>query len=388
MPRHPYVFTQFLNLLPKYEFQRIVNRYNGNYRTRHFKCWDQLACMMFAHIRQEKSLRDIGISLNVHAKKLYHIGIHQCPKPTLADANNSRDHRIYEDFAKSMMKRVRKEYQNTDLAVDVENAVYALDASVVDLTLSLYPWAKSRKAKGAIKMHTMIDLRGKIPVFLTITDGKTHDVKVAPQVPIKSDGIYVMDRAYIDFSWLWSIDQAEAFFVSRLKKSINWNRIVSHKVDKSVGLRCDQEILLTSKRLKRLYPKRLRRVSFRDEEKGKILVFRTNNFTLSAETIAELYKARWEIELFFKWIKQNLKIKTFFGTSPNAVKTQIWIAMIVYLVVAIINQIFQSTYSPSKLLHFLEVALFEQIPLHSVFHANARYIPPPNVNQLTLFDYL
>jgi DDE family transposase/uncharacterized protein DUF4372 len=388
LPRHPYVFTQFLNLLPKYEFQRIVNKFNGNYRTRHFKCWDQLACMMFAQIRQENSLRDIDISLNAHANKLYHIGIRQCPKSTLADANNNRDYRIYEEFTKSMMKRVRKEYQKTDLAIDVENAVYALDASVVDLTLSLYPWAKFRKAKGAIKLHTMIDLRGNIPVFLTITDGKTHDVKIAPQVPIEADGIYVMDRAYIDFSWLWSINQAGAFFVSRLKKSINWNRIISHKVDKSIGLRCDQEILLTSKRLKPLYPKRVRRISFRDEKKGKTLVFLTNNFTLSAETIAELYKARWEIELFFKWIKQNLKVKTFFGTSPNAVKTQIWIAMIVYLVIAIINQRYPSLYSPSKLLHFLEVALFEQIPLYSVFHTNARYVPPTVVNQLTLFDYL
>ena len=274
------------------------------------------------------------------------------------------------------------------MAIDVENAVYALDASIVDLTLSLYPWAKFRKAKGAIKMHTMIDLRGNIPVFLMITDGKTHDVKIAPQVPIESDGIYLMDRAYIDFSWLWSIDQAGAFFVSRLKKSINWNRVISHKVDKSIGLRCDQEILLTSKRLKPLYPKRIRRVSFRDEEKGKTLVFLTNNFTLSAGTIAELYKARWEIELFFKWIKQNLKIKTFFGTSPNAVKTQIWIAMIVYLVIAVINQRYQSSHSPSKLLHFLEVNLFEQTPLYSVFYSNARYISPRNVNQLTLFDYL
>ncbi len=333
-------------------------------------------------------MRDIDISLNAHTNKLYHIGIHQCPKSTLADANNNRDYRIYKDFAKSMMKRVRKEYQNTELAIDVENAVYALDASVVDLTLSLYPWAKFRKAKGAIKLHTMIDLRGNIPVFLTITDGKTHDVKVAPQIPIESDGIYVMDRAYIDFSWLWSIDQAGAFFVSRLKKSINWNRIVSHKVDKSIGLRCDQEILLTSNRLKPIYPKRIRRVSLRDEEKGKTLVFLTNNFTLSAETIAELYKARWEIELFFKWIKQNLKIKTFLGTSPNAVKTQIWIAMIVYLVIAIIKQRYQSTYSPSKLLHFLEVNLFEQMPLYSAFFTNARYIPPHNVNQLTLFDYI
>ncbi len=274
------------------------------------------------------------------------------------------------------------------MTIDVNNAVYALDASTVDLTLSLFPWAKFRKAKGAIKLHTMIDLRGNIPVFLTITDGKAHDITITSQIPIESEGIYVMDRAYIDFSWLQSIEQAGAFFVSRLKKSINWNRILSHKVDKSVGLRSDQEIILTSNRLKKLYPKRLRKVSFRDEEKGRTLVFLTNNFSLSALTIAELYKARWEIELFFKWIKQNLKIKTFLGTSPNAVKTQIWIAMIVYLVIAIIKPRYQSTYSPSTLLHFLEDNLFEQMPLYSAFFTNARYIPPHNVNQLTLFDYI
>ncbi len=233
----------------------------------------------------------------------------------------------------------------------------------------------------------MIDPGGNIPVFLTITDRKTQDEKIAPQVPIESDGIYLVDRAYTDFSWLWSVDQAGAFFVSRLKTSINWNRILSHKVDKSVGLRSDQEIIVTSKRLKRLYPKRLRRASFRDEAKSRTLVFLTNNFSLSASTIAELYKACWEIEMFFKWIKQNLKIKTFFGRSPNAVKTHIWIAMVVYLVVAIVKQGYQSAYSPSKSLHLLEVNLFEQMPLHSAFLNDARHISPRNVNQLTLFDY-
>ncbi len=388
MPKHSYVFSQFLGLLPKYEFQRIVNKYKGDYRVKHFKCWDQLASLLFAHIRQEKSLRDIDIALNAHSKKLYHIGIHQCPKSTLADANNKRDYRIYEEFAKSMMIRARKEYQKTELAISVDQAVYALDASVVDLTLSLYPWAKFRKAKGAIKLHTMIDLKGNIPVFLTITDGKAHDVTIAPQVPIETDGIYVVDRAYTDFSWLWSIHKKGAYFVSRLKKNIKWNRIISHIVDKATGLRCDQEILLTSKRLKPVYPKRLRRVSFRDETRGKTLVFLTNNFILPAETIAELYKSRWEIELFFKWIKQNLKIKTFFGTSPNAVKTQVWIAMIVYLVIAIMKERYQLTYSMSKLLHFLEVNLFEPTPLSSVFNLNNRHVHQQEVNQLTLFDYL
>jgi hypothetical protein len=386
MPREAYVFAQFLRLLPRYEFQRIVDKYQGDYRTKHFKCWHQLVCMMFAHIRQENSLRDIDIALNAHARKLYHIGIQQCPKSTLADANERRDYRIYEEFAKSLMHQARREYAHTRLAMDVDNAVYALDASVIDLTLLLFPWAKFRKTKGAIKLHAMIDLRGNIPAFLTITDGKVHDVKAAPQVPIEAEGIYVVDRGYVDFAWLWSIHQTHAFFVTRLKTSIKWTRVVSHPVNKSLGLRSDQEILVASTRLNKLYPERLRKVSFRDETQGRTLVFLTNNFTLPAETIAALYKARWEIELFFKWIKQNLRVKTFYGTSPNSVKTQIWIAMIVYLVLAILKQRYQLQTSLSKLLHFLEVNLFEQKPLVSIFQPNARICREIIDKQLILFD--
>jgi IS4 transposase len=257
------------------------------------------------------------------------------------------------------------------------------------LTLSLFPWAKFRKTKGAIKLHAMLDLRGNIPAFLTITDGKVHDVKAAPQVPIEPDGIYVVDRGYVDFSWLWSIHQAEAFFVTRLKKSIKWTRVISHPVDKSLGLRCDQEILLSTKRLQALYPIRLRRVSFRDETQGRTLVFLTNNFLLPSATIAALYKARWEIELFFKWIKQNLRVKAFYGTSPNAVKTQIWVAMIVYLALAILKERYQLEQSLAQLLHFLEVNLFEQKPLISIFQPNARSNQGKSgetYKQLTLFD--
>ena len=386
MPREAYVFAQFLRLLPRYEFQRIVDKYQGDYRTKHFKCWHQLVCMMFAHIRQENSLRDIDIALNAHARKLYHIGIQQCPKSTLADANERRDYRIYEEFAKSLMHQARREYAHTRLAMDVDNAVYALDASVIDLTLLLFPWAKFRKTKGAIKLHAMIDLRGNIPAFLTITDGKVHDVKAAPQVPIEAEGIYVVDRGYVDFAWLWSIHQTHAFFVTRLKTSIKWTRVVSHPVNKSLGLRSDQEILVASTRLNKLYPERLRKVSFRDETQGRTLVFLTNNFTLPAETIAALYKARWEIELFFKWIKQNLRVKTFYGTSPNSVKTQIWVAMVVYLVLAILKQRYQLQTSLSKLLHFLEVNLFEQKPLVSIFQPNARICRETIDNQLILFN--
>lgn len=388
MARHSFTIAQFLKLLPRYEFQRIANKYKGDYRSKHFKCWDQLACMIFAQIRQESSLRDIDHALNAHAAKLYHIGIQQCPKSTLADANERRDYRIYEEFAKAMMQRARREYANTELAIDVDNAVYALDASIIDLTLSLFPWAKFRKAKGAIKLHAMLDLRGNIPAFLTITDGKVHDVKAAPLIPIEPDGIYVVDRGYVDFSWLWSIQQANAFFVTRLKTSIKWTRVISHPVDKSLGLRCDQEILLSTKRLQKLYPVRLRRISFRDETQERTLVFLTNNFALKPETIAVLYKARWEIELFFKWIKQNLRVKAFYGTSPNAVKTQIWVAMTVYLTLAILKQRYHLEQSLSQLLHFLEVNLFEQKPLISIFQVNARTQPKEETpyKQLRLFD--
>lgn len=386
MPRQPYVLTQFLRLLPRYEFQLVVNKYKGDYRSRSFKCWDQLVCMMFAHIRQENSLRDIDIAINAHADKLYHMGIQQCPRTTLADANERRDYRIYEDFAKSLMQQARREYAHTELAMAVDNAVYALDASVVDLTLSLFPWAKFRKTKGAIKLHAMIDLRGNIPAFLTITDGKVHDVKAAPQVPLEPEGIYVVDRGYVDFQWLWLIHQTHAFFVTRLKTSIKWTRVISHRVNKAVGLRADQEILLATARLKNLYPERLRKISYRDELQARTLVFLTNNFTLPAETIAALYKARWEIELFFKWIKQNLRVKTFYGTSANAVKTQIWMAMIVYLVLAILKQRYRLKPSLSKLLHFLEVNLFEQKPLITVFNTNARTSVKPDTIQLNLFD--
>ena len=390
MSRRQYVFAQFLNLLPRYDFQRIVNKYNGDYRTKHFKCWNQMACMIFAHIRQEDSLRDIDIALNAHADKLYHMGIQQCPKSTLADANERRDYRIYEELAKLLMQRARREYAGTDLAIDVDNAVYALDASTIDLTLSLFPWAKFRKTKGAIKLHTMIDLRSNIPAFLIITDGKVHDVKAAPLIQIEPAGIYLVDRAYIDFDWLRAIDETDAFFVTRLKRSIRWTRVISHPVNKALGLRSDQEILLFSKQSKAKYPKRLRRVSFRDETQNRTLVFLTNNFTLSAETIAALYKARWEIELFFKWIKQNLKVKRFYGTSSNAVKTQIWISMIVYLILAILKERYLLQSSLSQLLHFLEVNLFETKPLISISRTNPRKTyrrVEDGLKQLTLFDY-
>jgi Transposase DDE domain/Domain of unknown function (DUF4372) len=388
MAQKSYVFAQFLNLLPRYEFQRMVEKYNGDYRAKTFKCWDQMASMMIAQIRQERSLRDLDITLNAHAKKLYHLGVSQAPRSTLADANERRDYRIYEELAKLLMVRARREYANTEMSMDIDNSVYALDASTIDLCLSLFDWAKFRKTKGAIKLHAMIDLRGNIPSFVTITDGKTHEVKAALFVPLEKESIYVVDRGYVDFSWLWSIERSGAYFVTRLKKNIKYSRIISRPVNKNLGLRSDQEIKLKSERLGRLYPKRLRRVTFRDEEKRKTLIFLTNNFRLSAELIVALYKARWEIELFFKWIKQNLKMKTFLGTSPNAVKTQIWIALVVYLELAVLKERYRIDQPLSKMLHFLEVNLFERKTLLSVFALNARQKEIiHNSKQLKLFDY-
>jgi hypothetical protein len=387
MRNKAYVLAQFLRLLPRYEFNRLVDKYNGDHRAKSFKCWDQLASMMIAHINQEDSLRDLDITMNAHANKLYHIGISQAPRSTLADANEKRDYRIYEELAKLLMMRARREYADTELSIEIDNAVYALDASTIDLCLSLFNWARFRKTKGAIKLHAMIDLRGNIPSFLTITEGKTHDVKAAPLVPLEPQSIYVVDRGYVDFNWLWSIEQSDSYFVTRLKDNINWSRMVSHPVDKSLGLRSDQEIKLTSARLKIFYPKRLRRISFRDEENAKTLIFLTNHFGLAAEIIAALYKMRWEIELFFKWIKQNLKVKTFLGTSANAVKIQIWIALVVYLELAIIKERYRLDLPLSKMLHFLKVNLFEQKPLLSAFAMNERKKKQPLVsNQLKLFD--
>jgi hypothetical protein len=388
MKNKTYVLAQFLSLLPRYEFHRLVDKYDGDYRARSVRCWDQLASMMIAHINQEHSLRDLDITLNAHANKLYHIGISQVPRSTLAEANEKRDHRIYEEFARQMMRRARQEYAGTEMSLDIDNAVYALDASTIDLCLSLFNWARFRKTKGAIKLHAMIDLRGNIPSFLTITDGKTHDVKAAPLVPLEPQSIYVVDRGYVDFNWLWSIEQSDAYFVTRLKDNISWSRIVSHPVDKSLGLRSDQEIILTSARLKKFYPRRLRRISFRDEENAKTLVFLTNHFGLAADIIAALYKMRWEIELFFKWLKQHLKVKTFLGTSANAVKIQIWVALVVYLELAIIKERYGIDLPLSKMLHFLKVNLFEQKPLLSAFAMNERKVKHPVVsNQLKLFDH-
>lgn len=384
-----YIFTQFLDLLPRYEFQKIVNKYNGDYKVRNFNCWNQLACMIYGQLKGEKSLREIDRSINSQLSKLYHIGIKECPKSTLGDANEKRDFRIYEEFAKYLMVITQNEYKNTDLSLDITSAVYALDASTVDLCLNLFDWAKFRRRKGAVKLHTMIDLKGNIPVFLNITDGKTHDIKAVGELPIEANAIYVMDRGYVDFSWLMKFNQASCFFVTRLKTNINYRRICSNSIDHNVGIKSDQEIKLVSNRLKERYPLNLRRVSFHDGITKKNLVFLTNNFNLPAIIIADIYKARWQIELFFKWIKQNLKIKTFYGYSQNAVKTQLWIAMIVYLLISLIKERYKVDMAPSAMLHLIDANLFENKPLLLLFlKATKQTKNKTKIEQLNLFDFL
>jgi len=390
MVRHASLFSQLIGLFSRRTFYGLVFRHGSERYSKGFSSWDHFVAMLFCQLAQAKSLREICGGLACCMGKLRHLGLKAAPnKSTLSYANAHRSWQMFRDFFYETLEFCKKTAPARH-KFRFKNKLLTLDATTISLCLSLFPWAKFRTTKGAVKLHAMIDLKGNLPAFATITDGKVHDVKAAPLVPIEPEGIYVADRAYIDFDWLWSIDQKNAYFVTRLKRSIKWTRVISHPVDKSVGLRSDQEILLFAKKTNEKYPKRLRRISFRDELQARTLVFLTNNFLLPADTIAALYKARWEIELFFKWIKQNLKVKSFFGTSANAVKIQIWIAMIVYLILAIIRERYRLESSLSQLLHFLEVNLFEQKSLVSIFSMNSRRMPTRslgNDNQLKLFDY-
>lgn len=333
------VFSQLMDFLPKHQFHRCVNRYNGNRYMKSFSCLDQFLCMAFAQLCYRESLRDIESCLRAMQNKLYHLGIRaKISRSTLADANEKRDWRIYADFAHILINTARELYSGDDFGVELDETVYALDSSTIDLCLSLFPWARFRKAKGAIKLHTLLDLRGSIPSFISITDGKVHDVNVLDKLIPEPGSIYVMDRAYLDFERLYLLDQYMAFFVIRSKINTKMRRLYSHKIDKSTGLRCDQTIVLTGVRSAKYYPDKLRRVKFFDDERSRSFSFLSNNFIVPALAIAELYKCRWKIEIFFKWIKQNLRIKAFYGTSENAVKTQIWIAISVYVLVAIVKK--------------------------------------------------
>ena len=360
-----YVFSQLIDSLPKHEFNRCVARYHGNQRIRSFSCFDQFLCMSFAQLTYRESLRDIEICLHAFHKKLYHAGFRGViARSTLADANELRDWRIYEDFAHVLIARARKLYLADGFGAQLKQPAYALDSTTIDLCLTLFPWAQFRSHKAAIKLHTLIDLRGNIPCFVLITDGKTHDVNGLDVLPIEPGAFYVMDRGYLDFGRLLRLTNGLAFFVTRAKSNLDFNRRVSRPVDKTTGLRCDQTIILGGPLTSRHYPKSLRRVVYRDIETGKRFVFLSNNFDLPAMTTANIYRCRWQVELFFRWIKQHLRIKSFYGTSPNAVKTQVWIAICTYVLVAIIKKERKVDLSLHEILQILSVSLFEKTPIN------------------------
>lgn len=384
-----FIFSQLMDFLPRHQFNRCVAQYQGNYRARTFSCYDQWLCMAFAQLTYRSSLRDSIICLEVLSPKLYHVGIRgSVSRSTLAEANEKRDWRIYADLAQVLIAEAKTLYVNEDFGVELDNTVYALDSSTIDLCLATFPWAKFRQAKGAIKLHTLLNLRGNIPEFIHLSDGKLHDVNVLDILLPDPGSIYVMDRGYVDFKRLYSLHQALAFFITRAKSNFKFQRRYSHPVDKSTGVLCDQTIILTGINSRNDYPEAMRRIVYRDLETNKRYVFITNNFSLSALSIAKLYKARWQVELFFKWIKQHLRIKTFFGTSENATKTQIWCAVCVYVLIAIIKKKLQIPQSLYTILQILSVLLFEKTLITQAFSKNDD--DPKNDNstkQLNLLDF-
>ncbi len=383
------VFAQLMDHAPSYEFRKCVARYRGDYQQKRFSCWDQFLCMAFAQLTYRESLRDIEACLRSLRGKLYHMGFRsQVARSTLADANESRDWRIYADFAQVLIRIARPLYAHDPLGVDLDQTLYALDSTTIDLCLSLFPWAKFRRHKAAVKMHTLLDLHGNIPTFIRITDGKVHDVNILDEFLPEPGAFYVMERAYVDFQRLFVFTLCSSFFVVRTKKNVLLQRRYSHPVDKSTGVRSDQTVILTTIDSAKAYPDALRRVSYFDAETNKRLKFLTNNFALPALTIAEIYRSRWQVELFFRWIKQHLRIKKFYGASENAVKTQIWIAVSVYVLVAIVRKRLGLEASLYQILQILSVTLFEKTPI-------LQALQPPDShedllddsNQLILFDF-
>lgn len=355
------VFAQLMEFLPRYDFQQCVQRYRGQYKVKSFSCWDQFLCMAFAQLTYRESLRDIEACLRSAQRNLYHMGFRgKVSRNTLAHANEVRDWHIYADFAQIQIGRARGLYANDSFGVELDQTAYALDSTLINLCLSLFPWAKFRKRKGAIKMHTLLDLRGSIPSLVIITHGKVHDVTILDQLTFEPGVFYIFDRGYLDFARLHKIHRASAFFVTRAKSNFQFKRLYSLPVDKSQGVQCDQIIVLKGFYVKKDYPDKLRRIRYFDVTQNKEFVFLTNNFTLSALTIAQLYHCRWQIELFFKWIKQHLRIKAFYGTTDNAVKTQIWIAITVYVLVAIVKKQLKLEHSLYTILQILSVNLFEK----------------------------
>lgn len=381
------LFSQVMDFVPWTSFDRLVEKYGGDKNTTKFRCSAQFRAMAFAQMTFRESLRDIEASLNAHPSRLYGMGFRNpVVKSTLADANERRDWRLWQALALLLIRRARKLYAEDDIGIDLDNTVYALDSTTIDLCLSLFPWADFRSTKAAVKMHTLIDLRGSIPSFIHVSDGKMGDALALDLIVPEAGAIYVMDRGYVDFRRLYVFHQAGAFFVTRAKINMNYHRIYSHPVEKATGIMADQTITLDGFYTKQDYPQHLRRIRYYDPETGKRLVFLTNNFTLPAATIAALYKKRWAVELFFKWIKQNLRIKHFYGTSENAVKTQIWISVTVYVLVAIIKKQLQLEISLYTFLQILSVRPFEKTPISQAFLApDYETDPSYNSNTLNLF---
>ena len=382
------IFSRLSDFLPMHEFRQCVDRYRGDYKVREFSSLDQFLCMAFAQLTGRESLRDIETCLRAVQPKLYHAGIRgRVSRSTLADANERRDWRIYADLAHVLIATARRLYVHDDFGVELTNVAYTLDSTTIDLCLSLFPWARFRKHKAAVKVHTLLDLRGSIPTFLRITEGKTHDVFFLDEVILEPGAFYVMDRGYIDFARLYRFTQGLAFFITRAKSNCAYTRLAYRHVDKSTGLRCDETIRLCGPKTSTEYPVPLRRISYFDAETGHRLVFLTNHFELPALTIALLYKKRWKIELFFKWIKQHLRIKAFFGTSQNAVKTQVWIAISVYVLVAIIKKELALKRNLNEILQILSITLFEKVELYQVLTATVQQNEDSSLcNQLELFD--
>jgi len=381
------VFAQLMDHLPWKSFGRIVERYGGDHGVRDFSCANQFRCMAFAQLTYRESLRDITTCLRAQSAKLYHLGIRgRVARSTLADANEARDWRIYAEFAQHLIRIARRLYIDEPFGVDLKETVYALDSTTIDLCLALFPWAPFRSTKAAIKLHTLIDLRGNIPSFIHISDGKLHDVNVLDELLPEPGAFYVMDRGYLDFERLHRLHLAGAFFVTRAKSNLKAKRRYSRPVDRATGLICDQTITLTVFYSKSGYPAALRRIRFKTDE-GKTLVFLTNNFALPALTITELYRCRWQVELFFKWIKQHLRIKSFFGTSENAVKTQVWIAVSVYVLAAIVKKRLGLDASLYETLQILSLTMFETTPLHQLLRLDPQDTILPNMSsQLNLFE--
>lgn len=382
------VFRQLLQFLPRHDFNLCIRRYRGDYRARSFSTFDQFLCLAYAQMSGRESLRDIETCLNSHREKLYHVGFRgSVSRSTLADANERRDWRIFQDFGQALIRIAQQLYQDEPFALELDQPLYAFDSTTIDLCLSLFPWAEFRRTKAAVKMHTLIDLRGTIPTYVTVTTGKVHDVRMLDALPVTEDAIYTMDRAYIDFARLHTLHQQGAYLVVRAKDNLRFKRLYSFPKDKEAGIRADQTIALVTYKSKNDYPEKLRRVSYVDKEHDKRLVFLTNNFTVPALTVAEIYKQRWQVELFFKWIKQHLRIKSFYGTSINAVKSQIWVALSIYLLVVIAKKRLNLPCQLYTFLQILEVNLFEKKPISSlVADALKQISDPQDDNQLNLFN--